>query len=214
MKLLAVSDRVVNHIYSDQIHDHYSDVDLVVGCGDLPYYYLEYIVTVLKAPLIYVYGNHDGVQHTSDGRSLNRAEGCVLIEGQTWEYQGLLFAGLGGSMRYQPGAENQYSEAEMRSRVAMLTPALMLNKVRYGRYLDVLVTHSPPFGVHDGTDLTHTGFKALLTFLEYFKPRYLLHGHMHRYRQDARFRSRVGDTIVINVYPNRVIDLDHEEPLD
>ena len=42
MKVLAVSDRVQEQIYSPAIRTRYSDVGLVLGCGDLPYYCLLY----------------------------------------------------------------------------------------------------------------------------------------------------------------------------
>ena len=36
MKILALSDRVVERVYSSNIIQNYGDVDLVLGCGDLP----------------------------------------------------------------------------------------------------------------------------------------------------------------------------------
>src|SRR3990167_3866988 len=82
MKILAVSDDVVDFLYSPAIRDRYGDVDLVAGCGDVPYFYLEFIVTMLNAPLYYVPGNHDRPrQYHSDGRVVSRAEGCELLDG-------------------------------------------------------------------------------------------------------------------------------------
>jgi len=80
-----------------------------------------------------------------------------------------------------------------------------MNRVLHGRYLDILITHSPPFGIHDGEDLPHRGFKALLGFMTVFRPRYLLHGHKHIYGPEPS-RTRYLDTEVINVYPFRVIE--------
>lgn len=211
MRILAVSDRVQEAIYTPQIRDLYGDVDLVIGCGDLPFSYLEYIATMLPIPVIYVFGNHDKVQHMSDGRMVTAAEGCVLVEGETMIVQRALIAGLGGSMRYQPNSTNQYTEGEMRARIAALAPKLLANKVRHGRYLDIFITHSPPLGIHDGEDLPHTGFKSFLTFMRYFKPRYLLHGHTHLYRRDTISSTCYRDTEVINVYPNRLIDWNSDE---
>ena len=59
MKVLAVSDRIQEHIYSSTLRTRYSDVEMVFGCGDLPFYYLEYIVTMLTVPVLYVRGNHE-----------------------------------------------------------------------------------------------------------------------------------------------------------
>lgn len=206
MKLLALSDRVVNAIYSSQICDLYGDVDLVIGCGDLPYYYLEYVVTVLSAPVVYVFGNHDRNQYMSDGRVVSAPEGCISLEGRVVRVGDLLLAGLGGSMRYQPRGVHQYTEEAMRRRVWGLVPHLVLNRLRHGRYLDILVTHSPPYGIHDGTDLTHTGFKSFLTLMRYFKPRYMLHGHKHVYRRDVRENTQYYETTVVNVYPRKVLE--------
>lgn len=211
MKILAVSDRVVDAIYSPQVVDQYGDVDLVIGCGDLPYYYLEYIVTMLTAPVVYVYGNHDMAQYMSDGRHVTAPEGCVSLEGRTVAVNGLLLAGLGGSMRYQPRAVHQYTESEMWLRAARLVPRLVANRLRHGRYLDVLVTHSPPLCIHDAEDLPHRGFKSLLNFMRYFKPKYMLHGHTHIYRRDKVWCTDYRQSCVWNVYPARVIEWNLDE---
>jgi Icc-related predicted phosphoesterase len=105
-----------------------------------------------------------------------------------------------------------YSEAEMRQQVTRLVPRLLLNRQRYGRYLDILVTHSPPFGIHDRSDIAHTGFKIFNTFIKLFKPRYMLHGHIHVYRQDVSRVTQVENTTIINVYPYRVIEYDESLP--
>jgi len=80
-----------------------------------------------------------------------------------------------------------------------------MNRMLYGRYVDILVTHSPPFGIHDGLDLAHRGFHALIRFMARFRPRYLLHGHKHVYRP-ASSRTLYWDTEVINVYPAQTIE--------
>jgi Icc-related predicted phosphoesterase len=40
-----------------------------------------------------------------------------------------------------------------------------------------------------------------------FKPRFLLHGHIHLYRRDTVRHTKVGETEVINVYPYRILDI-------
>lgn len=211
MKILAVSDKVVSRIYSPLVKDVYEDVDLVIGCGDLPFYYLEHIVTLLNVPVLYVHGNHDKPTYREDGKEQMTAEGCDLLEDRTLVVNGLIFAGLGGSMRYHPDAPNQYSEYEMRNRVIRLVPRLLYNKMKYGRYLDVLVTHSPPLGIHDGDDLPHKGFQSLVWLLERFKPRYMIHGHQHVYRNTTITETRHHETTIVNVYPMRVFEWEVEE---
>ena len=132
MKILALSDMVDERVYSEHLLKNYGDVDLVVGCGDLPYYYLEFVVSMLNRPVLYVYGNHDAKpQVLADGRVVNVAEGCELIEGRSILEHDLLFVGLGGSIRYQPGTKHQYSEGEMRARLrrSIRTGAVMLSGV-------------------------------------------------------------------------------------
>ncbi len=210
MKILALSDEVVESLYNVRVKDRFGDVDLVVGCGDLPFFYLEFIVTMLNKPVYYVHGNHDKPsQYLSDGRIISRAEGCEAVETTSVRVPalpgGLLLAGLGGSIRYNPGP-HQYSQAEMSQRVLQLTPALLVNRARYGRFLDILITHSPPRGIHDGKDSAHIGFDAFLTVMDRFRPRYLLHGHSHVYRNDIPTLTRYRHTQVINVYPYRVLE--------
>ena len=58
MKILALSDKVVPFIYSSQIRTRFGGTDLVLGCGDLPYYYLEFVLDSMYIPLFFVRGNH------------------------------------------------------------------------------------------------------------------------------------------------------------
>ncbi len=210
MKILALSDQVVEQVYSPRVKALFPDVNLVVGCGDLPDYYLEYVVSMLNVPLFYVPGNHDlapasGGEHgTYDGAL---PVDCGRLDGRAVCEQGVLLAGLGGSIRYRPGGEHQYTQGEMARRVLVLAPRLWLNRMRYGRALDVLVTHSPPKGVHDGTDPAHVGFSAFNHFIDRFRPRYLLHGHSHVWRRDTVVSTQVGRTTVLNVCPYRVVEI-------
>jgi Icc-related predicted phosphoesterase len=208
MKILAVSDRVLDKLYSGTIRQAYADVDLMIGCGDLPFYYLDFLTSAIDAPLVYVRGNHDeGLQYAVDGRVWRDVRGGVDIHGKVVARKGVILAGLQGSMRYKAHAGYMYTEAEMRRVVAQLVPRLLWNRQRLGRALDVLVTHSPPFGIHDRPDLPHTGFKVFLSFLRLFKPRYHLHGHIHIYRQDEVSETRFEETTVVNVYPYKVLEI-------
>ncbi len=211
MKILAVSDRVMDQLYCSDVRQKFPGIDLIVGCGDLPFYYLEFLISALDRRLVYVRGNHDkGPQYTVDGRQLEHVEGGSDIHARCVERDGLLIAGLEGSMRYRPHAPYMYTEAEMRMVVAGMLPKLLRNKVKYGRYLDILITHSPPFGIHDRTDIPHTGFKIFLNFMHWFRPQYLLHGHIHIYRQDTARITRYLETTVINVYPYFQLDFSPE----
>jgi uncharacterized protein len=206
VKILAVADQVVDSLYSPQLAERFRDVDLVVSCGDLPYSYLEFIVSTLNVPCFYVHGNHDCDEHLSCGDILKEPGGWVNLDRRTvYPGSAVIIGGLQGSIRYRPGPAYQYTDFEMRARIWSMLPYLLANRVRYGRYLDILVTHSPPLGVQDAHDRAHRGFQAFLPFLARFRPRYLLHGHQHLYGREE-YRTHLLGTEIINVFPYRVIE--------
>jgi Icc-related predicted phosphoesterase len=208
MKILAVSDQVVDSLYNPAIQHNFRDVDLVIGCGDLPYTYLEFMVSVLSAPVVYVPGNHDPKYDRENPASI--AEGCTNIDLKLVQVRGLTLAGAGGSIRYQPEGVNQYSQFGMALRLARLVPRLAWDRLLKRRPVDVLVTHSPPFGIHDDNDPAHTGFKSLRGLVKIFRPRYLLHGHTMFYQQNLISpETQLDGTRVINVYPFRRIEIEH-----
>jgi Icc-related predicted phosphoesterase len=210
MKILAITDKVIPQIYDASIKTRFADVDLVLSCGDLPNYYLEYVVTMLNVPLYYVTGNHGReLEYTPSGER-RRPGGCVDIDEQVVEYGGLWIAGLEGSMRYKQGPY-QYTQRQMSHKALRLGAKLLRNRLLKGRSLDVLVTHAPPFGIHDGKDLCHTGFRALLKFMDRYKPQYLIHGHSHVYNRLQPTTTQYHDTAVINAYPYRILEVSRAE---
>jgi uncharacterized protein len=206
MKILAVSDQVEERLYSPAVKNYFSNVDLLVGCGDLPYEYLEYLLYMLNVPLVYVPGNHDPVHLENNARS--RAEGGTNLDLKSIRVKGLILAGMGGSIRYRADGVNQYSQQEAYLRSLRLVFPLMWNRARYGRSVDILVTHSPPAGIHDDSDPAHKGLKAINMLMNLFKPRYLLHGHTYFYQRNlVTPHTQTGATTVINIYPYHVIEL-------
>ncbi len=208
MKILAVSDEVVNRLYTLSANHHFDDVDFLIGCGDLPYEYLEYLLTVAHLPLYYVPGNHDPKYQKSVTDS--RAEGGINLDLKTARVGNLLIAGVGGSIRYRPDGVNQYTQAQIHARILKLIPALLLNKIRYGRALDILITHSPPFGIHDDDSQAHQGLKALNLLIRLAKPRYHFHGHTHFYRQNLETATtQYGETKIMNIHPYKIIEVNN-----
>lgn len=204
MKILAVSDKVVDWIYGPKIRLLHSDTDIAVGCGDLPQYYLEFIVSTLDIPVFYVRGNHSlSDAEKQDGHiSLGSADLHCKVK----HYKGYTFAGVEGSLRYKEG-EYQYSQFEMWLNVFRLVPSLLVNRINSGRYLNVFVSHAPPWGIQDQSDLPHQGVKAFRWLLSQFQPDYHLHGHIHIYRPDMVTETQFGKTKVINAYGYRKIEL-------
>ena len=189
MKLLVVSDIESKFIWDHFDREYFRGVELVISCGDLSAHYLSFLVTMSKAPVLYVRGNHD------DKYEQRPPEGCICIEDQIYVYEGVRILGLGGSMRYKPG-NNQYTEKEMQHRVNRLRFQLFRR-----RGFDILLTHSPALGVNDGDDLPHKGFACFCTLMDKYKPKYFIHGHVHAtYGRKHKRLDLYGETQVINAY--------------
>jgi Icc-related predicted phosphoesterase len=211
LKILAVADKVHELVYGASIRKYFGDVDVVLSCGDLPYDYLEYIVTMLMVPVFFVRGNHDREwEHTTEGLRAAYPGGCVDLHGRVLSHKGLLLAGLEGSQRYRPGPY-QYTDAEVMRQIVRMWPRLWLNRLRTGRYVDILLTHSAPFGIGDQPDLCHRGFRSLVSFMDRFKPRYLIHGHIHLYGHNQPWRGVYRETQVLNAFGYRVIEVEVPE---
>jgi predicted phosphodiesterase len=210
-RILAVADEVDEALYGDKL-DRLRP-DLVLSCGDLPFDYLEYIVSRANVPLIYVPGNHDPGLAPADTTwsplgaepPVQGPQGCDNADGRVIEVVGLRIGGLGGSIRYKPGP-NQYTQAQMRRRALALEIRLRLKMVRRSRKLDVLLTHAPPFGGGPPADPTHVGFAAFNRIFKVLDPTLHVHGHVHLYGRTQPER-RVGNTRVINAVPSRLIEL-------
>lgn len=203
MKILSISDVSLPFIYSPQIRQRFPDVDLVIACGDLPYYYTEYVISSLDKPLFYVRGNHDKAAEISPEGERRGPAGGVDLHRRIINHQGLLLAGIEGSLRYRPGLF-QYSQFEMWWFVFFLIPRLLWNRVRYGRFLDIFVTHAPPHGIHDKSDLPHRGIKAFHWFDRVFQPTIHFHGHIHVYNPETITETLLEKTRVINTYGYRI----------
>ena len=138
--------------------------------------------------------------------------GAANLHSQTMKEGPQILAGLEGSIRYNRAPRFQYTESEMWGNISRLIPGLVYNRLRYGRYLDVLIAHSPPYGIHDKPDRPHQGFKSFLKFMQMFRPRYMLHGHIHLYRHDEITHTKYLQTDIYNVYPYRILDLEPATP--
>ena len=208
MRILAISDKIVPVLYSPSLRDIVGRIDLVLSCGDLPFYYIDYVSSMLDVSCYLVQGNHASGAELRE-RDMFEPRRChpMDIDERVVYDHGLLIAGLEGSMRYNKNPRYQYTQVEMWRKVLNLSSMVLLNRPRHGRYLDILIAHSPPAGIHDDADRPHQGFSSFLWFMRRFKPRYLLHGHKHVYRNDEQTVTRYGETVVVNVYPWRILEL-------
>ena len=196
MKILCIADEELNAFWDHYVPGRLREYDLILSSGDLKAAYLSFSVTMARAPVMYVHGNHD------TGYAVTEPEGCDSIDGEMVEYRGLRILGLGGCLWYRPG-DHQYSEKEMRRRIRKLRWQI----AKYGG-VDIVVTHAPPRGVGDGEDRAHQGFECFLELMDTYRPRYLLHGHVHlSYGRDRTREREYHDTKVINVCEKYVLEI-------
>lgn len=208
MRILALSDVVSPIIYSENFPGNLPSFDVVLAAGDLPGYLLEFVATKTTVAPVYVLGNHgNGYVRPADGGPARLPGGCVNAHGRVVEVAGLLIAGVEGCLRYRPGPQ-QYVEREMRWLTARMAPRLLYNRVRRGRAVDVLLTHAPPRGPHEGDDQVHRGVAAFNRFHRAWRPRLHVHGHVHLSGANAPREYVSEDGVrVVNAYEFALIDL-------
>ena len=196
MKILFLSDKEVASYWDYFRKEEFQDIDLIVSCGDLKAEYLDFLTTLTTIPVLYIKGNHD------NGYEMRPPEGCICIEDDIFEYQGVRILGLGGSQRYKPGA-NQYTEQQMRKRIRKLR----LKFLAKGGF-DILVTHAPAYGINDGEDMCHKGFMVFRELIQKYKPKYFVHGHVHmNYGRQFPREDVFEDTKIINAYSHYIVEI-------
>jgi len=212
MKILCIADHIDPLVYTSSIKTRYHDVDMVLAAGDLPLEYLDFVVSSLNCPLLFVYGNHNLEKYDSYRKGIyfpndlySGSGGLTHVGSMVRREKGVIIAGLGGSMQYNRGP-NQFTEWQMRMEIWKLFPRLLFNRIFRGRWLDILLTHAAPLGIHDKKDLCHRGFKCFLWFMRVFKPRYLIHGHIHLYDLSELRTTSYGATLVINAYSQYLLN--------
>jgi uncharacterized protein len=208
MKLLTLSDIEIPFIYSPLVAERFCNIDIIIACGDLPYYYLEYVINALNIPAFFVRGNHAKEVEYTTGGIRKSPHGGVDLHRRLFNQDGLLLAGIEGSVRYRKGPY-MYTQGEMWCYIFGLVPGVLWNRMRYGRFLDIFVTHAPPWGIHDQPDLPHQGIKAFTWFVKVFQPAYHFHGHIHVYHPDTVTDTLYGRTKIINTFGYRETLLDN-----
>lgn len=239
MKFLCVSDQIDPLVYSNNIKERFADIDAVLCAGDLPMDYIDYIVSSLNKPTYFIFGNHNltefGYYHKLKQRKgphptfapeyaaydLSMSHGAIYAGFKVLKdkilkvkYKGketpLLIAGASGSIRYNEGL-NQYTNFQMFLHLLKMSPALLFNKLKYGRCCDIFLTHASPRHIHDREDPCHIGFECFNWFIRKFKPRFLVHGHIHLYDMNTPRITVSHETEVINAYSYVTIDLNYEQ---
>ncbi|MGC4934608.1 metallophosphoesterase family protein [Gordonia sp. DT30] len=212
VSILAVADEVVDSLTFGVGLE--AKPDLILGAGDLPFDYLEVLAGLCDAPCVFVPGNHDrelrGYRRSRAGWT--RAglpspdpgpQGAVNADGRTVTVAGVRISGLGGSIRYNGGA-NQYTETQQRMRSWALRARRGLGQPRP----HILLTHSPARGVGDADDRPHRGFACYHRLVARLQPNIMVHGHIHPYGAHPRDLIIGEGTVSMNVVGYCQFDFD------
>jgi uncharacterized protein len=199
VRILAMSDEPDPTLDSAQTRERLGRVDMLIGAGDLQPEYLSFVTDAFNAPLHYVRGNHDvGMAWTDTEHTLLPSP---LADGRVVEEDGIRILGFSGSPRYNERGV-QSSALQMWARV--------LPFARRGRSLSplIVVTHAPPRGINDDTDVAHRGFTAFRWLASRLHPPLWLHGHTALVRRglDAR-ATRVEGTLFYNCTGATLLEL-------
>jgi Icc-related predicted phosphoesterase len=78
--------------------------------------------------------------------------------------------------------------------------------------IDILLTHSPAEGLGDAEDIPHQGFAAFVDLMNKYKPKYMIHGHVHaNYTRNMKRITAFGETQIVNGYEKYVLEIPDEE---
>jgi Icc-related predicted phosphoesterase len=199
VRILAVADAEERALGEHFDPARWRGVDLLVSCGDLRPDYLDYLVSRLNVPCLYVRGNHDSSYEESP------PGGCENLHGRVVEVGGLRFAGLEGS-RWYGGKGVEYSDRSIALRAWLLSW-----RVRMAGGVDVLVTHAPPLlpaAADAPPDRVHQGFPAFTDLAARFRPQLFLHGHTHLGYGRGQRERLLGPTRVIDCYGHCLIEVE------
>lgn len=230
MKILIIADRELPELWDmweSAGRKRLAGVELILSAGDLKAEYLEFLVTMLNVPCLYVRGNHDA--------DYNRRppEGCIDADGTVTELTfpqpdgapplTIRVAGLGGSVS-SPGDPSSGRAGSgvctrdpfdvfMGTKKRRILPCTCTEKEMAGRArrlrrpfqkkkarcVRILLTHAPCLGYGDLDDPAHRGFSCFHEFLVSTRPDYHCFGHVHmEYGRISRILRHPSGTTLIN----------------
>jgi len=162
----------------------FRDLDLLISLGDMDNQYIERAIKLYKPALtIAVSGNHDS--------KMGLPSGVVSLNMETTIIDGVTFGGFPGCVKYKDSGAWLFEQRECAKLMRDMPP------------VDIFISHNSPYGVHDGEDLAHEGFRAFNEYIDIASPKYFFHGHQH-----DRCVTMVKNTVVRCFYGEESISID------
>lgn len=186
MKLVVISD---THGFHRSLNLPSGDV--LIHCGDITMSgqldtvrdFNNYLKDLPFRHRIVVAGNHDSCLERSIRSSKSALTEAVYLQDGGVTIDGIRFYGS----PWQPPFENMFfnlEEGALGEKWAMIP-----------RDVDVLITHTPPYGILDvNSNQEHQGSTSLMAELEEISPQLHLFGHIH----ESRGSICIGNTKFVN----------------
>ena len=190
MKVLVISDEESKLLTEYYYENNLEEIDMILSAGDLPYAYLKTVKTNLTRPLFYVKGNHDTYKTSLFDKG--------FIERKSVDFSGIKMIGIGCQSRNG----QILSEEAMRRKLKRL---YQRNKGKAS--VDIIISHYPAFGMGDGQDTIHQGYRAIRDFVEKMQPAYFVYGHNHLNYGRKRRTIESNKTKYVNAYEKAMIEI-------
>jgi Icc-related predicted phosphoesterase len=201
VKFLCVAGQIDPYIFNYHVKEHFGGIDAALCAGGVPLEYIDFIASALEKPVFFVPGSHHFyAEDNEEPKATNAGFRCLRLDTGGGA---VLIAGASGSVR-RNGRVLQYTDSALRRRLAALYPALLANKLRYGRYLDIFLTHAPPAGVNDHPG--SPGFPCFRGFIERFSPAFHVHGRIRIFDPKEARVTLHKKTAVVNASGYQVLE--------
>lgn len=170
--------------------------DILIHCGDFTFYSKDKEITAFVDWLkstdfkykIVIAGNHERTLDFNFTKKPSKVKeylkaNCYYLENELLEIEGLKIFGTPLQPIHCNMGFNRNDNERLKS----------FSIIPSG--VDILITHSPPFGILDTIyNGSHVGDKVLLSELDRIRPRFHLFGHIH----ESNGKEEVNETLFIN----------------